>query len=51
MSDEALDLLNQMLQYDHAARVTPKDAMNHAYFVSVRNYNANQQIRNNMCGK
>lgn len=38
VSDEALDLLNMMLRYDHAERVTPKDAMNHTYFQPVRDY-------------
>lgn len=31
-SPEALDLLDQMLLYDHAARILPKDAINHPYF-------------------
>lgn len=35
-SDEALDLLSSMLKYDHTQRITAKDAMNHAYFNSVR---------------
>lgn len=42
MSDEALDLLSQMLRYDHAERITPKDAMQHAYFKSVRDAHAKQ---------
>lgn len=29
VSEEALNLLSMMLRYDHAERVTPKDAMNH----------------------
>ena len=29
---EALDLLSKMLVYDHAERITPKEAMNHPYF-------------------
>ena len=41
VSDEALDLLSQMLRYDHAERVTPKDAMGHVYFQAVRDYHAN----------
>lgn len=32
ISDEAIDLLDQMLLYDHAMRITPKDAMEHPYF-------------------
>eukprot|EP00828_Plagiopyla_frontata_P003799 TRINITY_DN1124_c0_g1_i6.p1 TRINITY_DN1124_c0_g1~~TRINITY_DN1124_c0_g1_i6.p1 ORF type:complete len:200 (-),score=33.02 TRINITY_DN1124_c0_g1_i6:79-678(-) len=35
-STEALDFLSQMLIYDHAARATPKDAMEHPYFSSVK---------------
>jgi len=31
-----LDLLNKMLVYDHAERVTPKDALEHRYFDPVR---------------
>jgi hypothetical protein len=27
-----------MLKYDHAARVTPKDAMEHSYFKQVREF-------------
>eukprot|EP00806_Schmidingerella_arcuata_P003450 Macronucleus_4127.p1 GENE.Macronucleus_4127~~Macronucleus_4127.p1 ORF type:complete len:200 (+),score=69.79 Macronucleus_4127:1-600(+) len=41
VSDEALDLLSQMLRYDHAERITPKDAMGHAYFQPVRDYHNN----------
>ena len=32
ISDEAVDLLDRMLQVDHTKRITPKDAMRHAYF-------------------
>jgi casein kinase II subunit alpha len=35
-SDLATDLLDKMMVYDHALRITPKDAMKHAYFDSVR---------------
>lgn len=38
VSDEALDLLSQMLRYDHAERVCPKDAMEHPYFKVVRDF-------------
>jgi casein kinase II subunit alpha len=37
-SNEALDLLSKMLVYDHADRITPKDAMEHEYFASVKEY-------------
>ena len=40
MTEEALDLLNKMLKYDHAERVTPRDAMEHPYFKPVRDYHA-----------
>ena len=33
---EALDLLDNMLRYDHAERITPKDAMEHAYFKPIK---------------
>ena len=36
VSEEALDLLDSMLRYDHAERITPKDAMEHAYFKPIR---------------
>jgi len=40
-NDEAFDLLSKMLIYDHAERITPKDAMDHPYFETVRQYNIN----------
>jgi casein kinase II subunit alpha len=33
---EALDFLSQVLKYDHAERILPKEAMRHPYFLSVR---------------
>jgi casein kinase II subunit alpha len=36
-SEEAIDLLSKMLLYDHAERITPKDAMEHAYFLPLKN--------------
>jgi len=36
ISEEALDLLDSMLRYDHAERITPKDAMEHPYFKPIR---------------
>lgn len=38
ISEEALDMLSKMLKYDHAERVTPKDAMEHPYFKPVKEY-------------
>lgn len=35
-TEEALDLLGRMLQYDHAERILPKEAMQHKYFDPVR---------------
>ena len=35
-SNEAIDLLSKMLIYDRAQRITPKEAMMHPYFKSVR---------------
>ncbi|CAD8048988.1 unnamed protein product [Paramecium sonneborni] len=35
-SDEAIDILSRMLVYDHALRITPKDAMDHPYFLPVK---------------
>jgi casein kinase II subunit alpha len=36
ISDEALNLLDAMLRYDHAERITPKEAMQHAYFDPIK---------------
>lgn len=35
-SEDALDLLSKMLQYDHAERILPREAMEHRYFDPVR---------------
>ena len=40
VSDEALNLLDSMLRYDHAERITPKDAMEHPYFAPLKNNQA-----------
>jgi casein kinase II subunit alpha len=40
VTDEAIDLLSKMLKYDHAERVTPKDAMDHPYFKPVKDHHA-----------
>jgi len=34
--EDALDLLSKMLVYDHAERITPKEALEHRYFDPVR---------------
>ena len=31
-----MDLLKRMLVYDHAERITPKDAMSHPYFDPIK---------------
>lgn len=36
-SNDAIDLLNQLLVYDHELRLTAKQAMQHKYFDPVRN--------------
>ena len=36
VSDEAIELLDSMLQYDHQKRPTCKEAMAHPYFLPVR---------------
>ena len=36
VSEDALDLLDNMLRYDHAERITPKDAMEHPYFKPIK---------------
>ena len=33
---DAIDLLSKMLLYDHAERITPKDAMLHPYFAELK---------------
>jgi len=36
--NEAIDLLSKMIIYDHAERITPKEAMEHEYFIPVKEY-------------
>ncbi|GAA6061198.1 hypothetical protein JCM10212_001519 [Sporobolomyces blumeae] len=40
ISNEAINLLDQLLQYDHTARPTAVEAMNHPYFEQVRQADA-----------
>jgi len=42
-SDESLDLLDKLLQYDHQARPTAAEAMAHNYFDSVRRYHTEKE--------
>eukprot|EP01083_Nonionella_stella_P062992 163740_1 len=44
-SQEAFDLLNHMLVYDHQARITPTEAMKHPYFEPVMQANGGERIR------
>lgn len=34
--DEAIDLLENMLRYDHMTRISAKEALEHKYFLHVR---------------
>jgi casein kinase II subunit alpha len=40
-NSEALNLLSKMLRYDHAERLTPRDAMEHPYFAPVKEFHKN----------
>jgi len=33
--EDALDLIGRLLRYDHASRLTCKEAMDHEYFADV----------------
>lgn len=35
-SEEAVDLLSRMLQYDHTKRITAREAMGHSYFADLK---------------
>jgi casein kinase II subunit alpha len=35
ISHEAIDFLDRLLRYDHQERLTPREAMDHAYFGPV----------------
>ncbi|CAE7618374.1 CKA1 [Symbiodinium pilosum] len=41
-SPEALELIDKMLRYDPAARILPREAMQHAYFEEVRKQESNK---------
>jgi len=38
VTDDVLDLLDKLLKYDHAARLTAREAMDHKYFKGVRDH-------------
>jgi casein kinase II subunit alpha len=42
VTEEAIDLLGKMLRYDHAERVTPREAMEHPYFKPVKEFHAKE---------
>jgi len=35
-SSDALDLIDKMLQYDHAARITPRECFDHPFFDMIK---------------
>ncbi|KAI5474762.1 casein kinase II subunit alpha, partial [Pseudohyphozyma bogoriensis] len=43
ISNEAIDLLDKLLRYDHAERLTAKEAMQHPYFEGVRRADAERK--------
>ncbi|ORY89168.1 Pkinase-domain-containing protein [Leucosporidium creatinivorum] len=43
MSNEAIDLLDRLLRYDHRERLTAQEAMQHPYFEGVRRADAQRQ--------
>ena len=45
VSDDALDLLNKMLQYDKNLRIRPREAMAHKYFDPIREFVKQQEER------
>jgi casein kinase II subunit alpha len=43
VSPDALALLSELLQYDHQARPTAAEAMQHTYFAPIRQMHEQQQ--------
>merc|ERR1712087_220843 len=43
MSNESLDFVDRLLRYDHNKRLTPREAMAHAYFKPIREYHAQKK--------
>lgn len=43
VDEDGLDLLSQLLKYDHITRITAQEALNHKYFDKVRNQ-VNEEI-------
>lgn len=44
VNDEALDLLDKLLVYDHAKRILPQEAFSHPYFKPVLKYKAEHNM-------
>merc|ERR1712038_1890825 len=51
VSNEALDFLDKLLKYDHQARLTAKEAMQHPYFNPVVAVEQVRQYQNNFQGR
>lgn len=46
---EALDMINQLLVYDHKSRLTAKEAMNHPFFsLWIKHHNSYSLLRTNL---
>jgi casein kinase II subunit alpha len=50
VTQEALDFLDNLLQYDHQDRVTAKDAMQHEYFRPIREDEAKRNAAQGAAG-
>lgn len=50
-SEEGLDLLDKLLQYDHQKRLTCQEAMAHPYFAPIRKYHEQQKAQPKSAGK
>ena len=45
MTNESLDFVDRLLRYDHAKRLTPREAMAHAYFKPIREYHQQEKSK------
>ena len=45
MSNDSLDFVDRLLRYDHNKRLTPREAMAHAYFKPVREYHEQKKAK------
>ena len=48
---EALDFVDRLLRYDHQKRLTPREAMAHAYFKPIREYHEQKILAKDSDGK